>query len=57
MPQHWKWLSKLAQLIVDQRTRWAVEDEIRSRLETEQRERQRMIVKRMGKLFKQDWVN
>ena len=57
MPQHWNWLSKLAQLIVDERTRRAVEEDIRSRLETEQRERQRIIAERLRKLFKQDWVN
>lgn len=57
MPQHWNWLSKLAHLIVDERTRWAVEEDIRSRLETEQQERQRIIAERLRKLFKQDWVN
>lgn len=57
MPQHWNWFARLAHLIVDQRTRWAVEEDIRSRLETEQQERQRIITKRLRELFKQDWLN
>jgi hypothetical protein len=57
MPQHWKWFARLAHLVVDERTRRAVEEEIRSRLETEQQERQRIIAKRLRELFKQDWLN
>jgi hypothetical protein len=57
MPQHWNWFAKLAHLIVDERTRRAVEDEFRLRLATEQQERQRIIVKRLRELFKQDWLN
>jgi hypothetical protein len=57
MPQHWNWLSRLVHLIVDERTYWAVEEEFHQRLETEQQERQRIIMARLKELFNQDWLN